>query len=140
MHYITALAFTGLSTFASSSPLARREIAAFPAGTVWDIVLEGSKTDLAAKKTAPGSVIDIDLEDNWKNGTLTTIKELGKTKKVICYFSAGSREKWRSDDWKFTSKDYGIAMPEWDGEWWLDVKSINVRYETLLYELLADNY
>jgi hypothetical protein len=123
------LALTSLlAHLGTSTPLAPRAIAAFPAGTVWDIVLEGGKTTLAQKKAAKGTVIDIDLEDNWANGTLTTIKELAKTKKVICYFSAGTRENWRKDDYKFTTADYGQAMgPEWPGEWWLDVKSANVR-------------
>jgi len=130
MHFSKAhgLALTALCALSTGTPLARRDITAFPAGTIWDIVLDGSKTDLAAKKAAPGSVIDIDLEDNWKGGSLTTIKELAKTKKVICYFSAGTRESWRDDDSKFTPADYGQPMgPEWPDEWWLDVKSTNVR-------------
>jgi hypothetical protein len=130
MHFSTAhaLALTGLCTLSTCTPLSRRAVSTFAAGTVWDIVLEDGKTDLDAKMTAPGSVIDIDLEDNWQDGTLTTIKELAAKKKVICYFSAGSREEWRSDDYKFKAADYGKPMgSEWPGEYWVDVKSTNVR-------------
>ncbi|KAF2690901.1 glycoside hydrolase family 114 protein, partial [Lentithecium fluviatile CBS 122367] len=96
-------------------------------GTVWDIVLEGGNTTLQQKIDAPGTVIDVDLEDNYKNGELTNIKQLAAKKKVICYFSAGSRESWRLDDKKFNASDYGREMPEWKGEFWVDVKSANVR-------------
>lgn len=49
-------------------------------------------------------------------------------KKVICYFSAGSREDWRADAKNYATSDYGAPLdPEWEGENWVDVKSTNVR-------------
>lgn len=137
MRYFAPLA-VALVPFASATPLHRRDIAKFPAGTTWDIVLDARKTTLEALKKAPGSVIDIDLEDNWKGGNLTTIKELAQTKTVVCYFSAGSRENWRTDDIKFKPADYGKAMGEWPGEYWLDVKSTNVR--TIMKERIEGMY
>ena len=46
---------------------------------------------------------------------------------VVCYFSAGSREDWRSDASSFTSADYGKTLSGWPGENWLDVRRANVR-------------
>ncbi|KAJ4372534.1 hypothetical protein N0V83_004309 [Neocucurbitaria cava] len=92
----------------------------------WDIILDKSDVGLADMEKAAGTVIDIDLFDNTADGQ-TTVKELGKTKQVICYFSAGSREDWRDDADQFTSADYGKALGDWPGENWVDVKSTNVR-------------
>ncbi|ASJ73780.1 endo alpha-1,4 polygalactosaminidase [Granulosicoccus antarcticus] len=46
---------------------------------------------------------------------------------VICYFSAGTYEEWRSDASKFTASDLGLALADWPGERWLDVRTHNVR-------------
>lgn len=99
----------------------------FPSGTSWDIILENSGVTLDQMKAATGSVIDIDLFDNTKDGK-TTIKDLVAAKKtVICYFSAGSREDWRDDAKNFNwPDDYGKNMT-WKGENWVNVKSTNVR-------------
>ena len=100
---------------------------------MWDIVLQsgdenGSVVPLADLKSATGSVIDVDLEDNddASKNTKGWIKELAKTKTVICYFSAGTFEPWRSDAGAFTSSDYGKKMDDWD-EYWLDLKKTNVK-------------
>ncbi|KAF1964390.1 hypothetical protein BU23DRAFT_492819 [Bimuria novae-zelandiae CBS 107.79] len=132
MHSSTILA---LATLASATPLASRQDARFKPGTVWDIVLQGADEGgqgtvipLADLKAAPGTVLDIDLEDNdsTSKNTKGWIKELAKTKTVICYFSAGTYEPWREDAGKFTPADYGKKMDEWD-EWWLDLQRPNVK-------------
>lgn len=46
---------------------------------------------------------------------------------VICYFSAGTFEEWRSDANKFDASDLGDDLDDWPGERWLDVRSQNVR-------------
>ncbi|KAF2001360.1 glycoside hydrolase family 114 protein, partial [Amniculicola lignicola CBS 123094] len=69
---------------------------------------------------------DIDLDDNSEEGD-TTIKDLAKTKKIICYFSAGSVEDWRNDYPDFLPEDIGQPMKDWPGEWWLNVNSPNVK-------------
>lgn len=124
-----------LATLASSTPLSLRSDDRFKPGTVWDIVLqgkedagEGTVIPLADLKAATGSVIDIDLEDNDSpnKNTKGWIKELAKTKTVVCYFSAGTYEPWREDAGKFTTADYGKKMDEWD-EWWLDLEKPNVK-------------
>jgi hypothetical protein len=70
-------------------------------------------------------VYDVDLFD-------TTVAQINALKaqgrKVVCYFSAGSYENWREDKSRFRSTDYGNPLdPEWEGEWWLDIRSGNVR-------------
>lgn len=69
-------------------------------------------------------VYDIDLYDT----PATTILALQNSgKKVVCYFSAGSSENWRSDFTSFAAADMGNALDGWAGERWLDTRSANVR-------------
>jgi hypothetical protein len=42
---------------------------------------------------------------------------------VICYFSGGSSEDWRSDFNKFDSSILGKKLDGWDGERWLDISN-----------------
>jgi hypothetical protein len=48
-------------------------------------------------------------------------------RKVICYFSAGTYENWRSDADSFRDSDKGNNLGDWPGEKWLDTNSANVR-------------
>lgn len=43
---------------------------------------------------------------------------------VMCYFSAGSWEEWRSDADRFPEKVIGKDYEGWPGERWLDVRDI----------------
>lgn len=95
MHYTAILALLGVAPLAMSSPLNSRDITKFEKGTTWDIILDKSSVTLEQMKKAVGSVIDVDLFDNIDEGD--NIKQLAQKKKVICYFSAGSREDWRDD-------------------------------------------
>ncbi len=65
-------------------------------------------------------VYDIDLFD-------TPVEEIEQLKsagiKVVCYFSAGSHENWRSDAGQFDSQALGEPLAEWEGERWLDVRN-----------------
>lgn len=88
-------------------------------GTTWNWQLQGSintsyKVDL----------YDIDLFDT-SSAKISSLQSKGI--KVICYFSAGSSENWRSDYSKFKSADKGKNLDGWDGEKWLDIRSSNVR-------------
>jgi hypothetical protein len=65
-------------------------------------------------------VYDIDLFDSNKS-LIQSLKDNGK--KVICYFSAGSWEDWRSDANDFPSSVKGSKMDGWDGERWLDISN-----------------
>lgn len=51
----------------------------------------------------------------------------GADKRVICYFSGGSYEEWRSDAGQFNSKDLGNALDDWPGERWLNIRSSDVH-------------
>jgi hypothetical protein len=85
----------------------------------WQWQLTGSvNTSYAA------TIYDIDLFDS----SIATIGALhGAGKKVICYFSAGSAESWRTDFGNFATTDMGSALDGWTGERWLDTGSANVR-------------
>jgi hypothetical protein len=67
---------------------------------------------------------DIDLFDA-PQATIDSLRSAGK--KVICYFSAGTRENWRPDANQFPAGSYGSAVSGWPGENWLDVRSSAVR-------------
>jgi hypothetical protein len=45
---------------------------------------------------------------------------------VICYFSAGSWEDWRSDADDFTSEILGNTLDGWPDEKWLDIRQLDV--------------
>ncbi len=69
-------------------------------------------------------VYDIDLFET----SIATIQSLQASgKKVVCYFSAGSAEDWRSDYSRFLPADMGNNVDGWPGERWLDTRSSNVR-------------
>lgn len=128
MYTSTVLSVLAVVSLATARPNAIRAPLPFPNGIGWDIVLQSKNLTLQELKDAPGPVIDIDLWDNYDRVSgRNNISELAKTKQVICYFSAGSREDWRPDAGEFNPEDYGKEMPEWDGENWLDIKSTNVR-------------
>jgi len=90
------------------------------AGTTWQIVLHNPPNNTALDV----QVYDIDLFDNDE----TKIQQLQQSNhKVICYFSAGSYENWRSDANLFNKSDYGKPLDGWAGENWLNTNSQNVR-------------
>ncbi|KJZ79796.1 hypothetical protein HIM_00510 [Hirsutella minnesotensis 3608] len=93
------------------------------AGDPWQIVI---KRPIKADDALPPDVkiLDVDLFDN----TVATISSLQASgAKVVCYFSAGSREDWRSDNSRFTDADTGKGLDGWPGEKWINVSSPNVR-------------
>ncbi len=68
-------------------------------------------------------VYDIDLFD----GPATQIASLQAAgKRVICYFSAGSFEDFRSDAASFRSQELGNVFDDFPNERWLDIRSPNV--------------
>jgi hypothetical protein len=46
--------------------------------------------------------------------------------KVICYISVGSYENWRSDAGQFPEEVIGKKYEGWSGEWWLDIRRIDL--------------
>jgi len=87
--------------------------------TSWQWQLEGTlNTEYSV------AVYDIDLFDT----SIATIQQLQlDSHKVICYFSAGSYENWRDDEAQFNAADYGRTLDGWEGERWLDIRSVNVH-------------
>ncbi|MCD6581907.1 MAG: endo alpha-1,4 polygalactosaminidase [Desulfuromusa sp.] len=69
-------------------------------------------------------IYDIDLFDS-SEALIQQLQQSGK--KVICYFSAGSYEEWRSDADQFLADDLGNPLDGWAGERWLDIRSDNVH-------------
>lgn len=46
--------------------------------------------------------------------------------KIMCYISAGSVENWREDYRQFPAEVIGKAYEGWPGEWWLDIRQIDL--------------
>ncbi|KAI7296954.1 hypothetical protein KC352_g65 [Hortaea werneckii] len=96
------------------------------ARATWQIVL---RHPLELSPNAPAiepdvDVFDIDLFDN-PPSTIDALHKLDK--KVVCYFSAGSYEPYRSDSSQFRESDLGDPLDGWPDEKWLDLNSPNVR-------------
>ena len=88
-------------------------------GDTWQWQLSGSiNTGYAV------TVYDVDLFDA-PTGTISALRNSGR--RVVCYFSAGSGENWRSDYGQFAPGDLGNALDGWAGERWLDTRSTTVR-------------
>ncbi len=62
---------------------------------------------------------DVDLFDT-SQSKIDNLHAQGK--KVVCYFSAGSWEDWRSDAGNFPESIKGDDLDGWAGEKWLDVR------------------
>ncbi|KAM4056665.1 glycoside-hydrolase family protein [Hirsutella rhossiliensis] len=100
-------------------------------GEPWQIVLkkaveaDGSPKSAAAAVMPPDvKILDIDVFDNDAN-TVAALRAAGV--KVVCYFSAGSREDWRDDKDRFADADLGKGLDGWKGERWVNVSSPGVR-------------
>lgn len=86
-------------------------------GTSWQWQLSGT-IDTSIDVT----MYDIDLFD----APQATIDELhGNGRIVICYFSAGSYEEWRSDASDFPESVRGNPLDGWPGESWLDIRDLD---------------
>lgn len=69
-------------------------------------------------------VYDVDLF-NTPTDAISALHDRGKH--VICYFSAGSLENWRSDASQFPAADVGSGLKGWSGESWVRTGSPTVR-------------
>ncbi|OAF98971.1 endo alpha-1,4 polygalactosaminidase precursor, partial [Paraphaeosphaeria sporulosa] len=97
----------------------------FVKGQKWQIILTGVP-DVSKSPLPPtdAPVWDIDLFDS-DAATITALKATGKI--VICYFSAGTVEDWRSDAKEFPAGDVGKVLPQWPNEKWIRTGSTKVR-------------
>jgi len=87
--------------------------------TSWQWQLSGN-----VNTSYPVELFDIDLFDT-DQAVIDDLHAQGK--KVICYFSAGSYENWRSDKAAFDSSVLGNNLDGWAGEKWLDISSDLIR-------------
>lgn len=85
-------------------------------GQSWHIQLQGELV-----KYDDAAVYEIDLF-NTDASMIQLLHSEGK--KVICYFSAGTVEDWRPDAAAFPTELTGNALPDWEGQRWLDVRSV----------------
>lgn len=69
-------------------------------------------------------IYDIDLFDT-PASQIAELQQQGR--RVICYFSAGSYEQWRTDASQFSEAELGSTLAGWEDERWLDITSDNVR-------------
>jgi len=65
---------------------------------------------------------DIDLFDA-PQAVIDTLHDNGRV--VICYFSAGTHEAWRTDAMKFPPSLLGNDLEAWEGERWLDIRQLD---------------
>lgn len=88
-------------------------------GATWQWQLDGT-----VNASYDVDMYDIDLFDSDE----TLIAALhADGRRVICYFSAGSAENWRSDFGRFDETNIGKPLDGWEGERWLDIRSEAVR-------------
>lgn len=92
-----------------------------PVGTTWQWQLAGLPIDTSLNVDA----YDVDLFDT-TDEELATLKADGRS--VICYFSAGSWEKFRPDATEFPTAVKGDPLDApFQDELWLDIRSAEVR-------------
>ena len=91
--------------------------AAWTPGTTWQWQLTGN-----IDTSVPAQVYDIDGEDA-SQATVNALHAQGR--QVICYFSAGTFENWRSDAGDFPASVKGNGNG-WPGEVWLDISNVAV--------------
>ncbi|PNY27995.1 Uncharacterized protein TCAP_02068 [Tolypocladium capitatum] len=95
-------------------------------GTPWQIILKkpivpvSNGSDITPYET----VYDLDMADHSAD-TFAKLRAAGIS--IICYFSAGSWENWRSDKDQFPAADLGKVLNGWPNEKWLNVSSPAVR-------------
>jgi hypothetical protein len=87
------------------------------------MMISGTPDMSKSLKPSGVQIWDVDLFET-SASAISSLKAQGK--KVICYFSAGTAEDWRSDYSQFTSADKGASLPDWKGENYVDVRSKNV--------------
>ena len=71
----------------------------------------------------------IDLFNYDQNTARSIVRQLHrKGRRVVCYFSAGSYEEWRSDAYKFLANPQvlGNDLSYWPGERWLDIRQLDI--------------
>ncbi|KKY14400.1 hypothetical protein UCRPC4_g06759 [Phaeomoniella chlamydospora] len=99
-----------------------------PRATIWQPAV-GTKWDyrLEYVSTASISGFNVLFLDLFDVGAIDITYLHQKGVKVVCYFSAGTAENWRSDYSSFSKTDLGSSVSGWAGEKYVDIRSTNVR-------------
>lgn len=90
-----------------------------PVRTTWQWQL----TDLPVDTSYDVDMYDIDLFEN-DGSVVVALHAQGR--KAIAYFSAGTWEDWRPDADQFPDSVKGNPLSGWPGEWWLDIRRLDV--------------
>ena len=90
---------------------------AFPPGVSWQIQLSG-KVDTSVK----AHVLDIDALTNSRSAVQRLTR---RHRRVICYFSAGTNESFRSSSQQFPPDTRGNRLADYPDERWLDIRRID---------------
>lgn len=89
-----------------------------PIFSTWYIQLQGPL------QTFSSLIYDIDLFD-YSASEIKSLKQAGHI--VICNFSSGTYENWRSDASSFAASDMGNNVSGGPSERWVDIRSASVR-------------
>jgi len=85
----------------------------------WQWQLSGLPVDMSVA----ADIYDLDL---FETSPLTVSQLHARGRRAICYLSAGSFEEWRPDAGLFPREIIGRAYAGWPGEWWLDIRQIDL--------------
>jgi hypothetical protein len=85
--------------------------------TTWQWQLD-SRVDTSV----PAQMYDVDLFDTPRR-VVRALRARGR--RTVCYFSAGSLERWRPDAGRFPRAVVGQPLDGWPGERWLDIRRID---------------
>jgi len=119
-----ALISSLLATTALGAAVGRRSSSWTPTvGEKWQIILSGEPDMSQGLTPSDATVWDLDLF-NTDASTISALKAQGKG--VICYFSAGTYEPDRPDLGSLDASNKGAELPDWPGEYWLNIRSDNV--------------
>jgi hypothetical protein len=91
--------------------------AALAPGATWQLQLSG-KVDTSVK----AQVFDIDLLTNSRS---VVAKLRRKHRRVVCYFSAGTNESFRSQGQQYPPETRGEPLADYPDEQWLDIRRID---------------
>ncbi len=87
-------------------------------GSPWQIVLDG-RAPLADKKA---KIVEVD----WQIRHRPVRKMNNRGVYTVCYFSAGTWERWRPDAGDFPTSVRGKTLDHWPGERYLDLRNLDV--------------
>jgi hypothetical protein len=89
-----------------------------PLETSWQIQFSGR-----LDRSLDVDMYEIDMFDS-SRAVVTDLHEDGR--RVVCYVSAGSWERWRPDADEFPKSVLGKELDGWPGERWLDIRKMAV--------------